>query len=190
MTSKYVSGKLLFWWSLTDRLICSVVRAYILLIYVVSEYLKRIYFRKWCHGLYPGPLGIPHSLDVLREDAMFMGVPVCVCVCMGEMCLRVHEWMTEFACVCVCVCVWWGVRHQLQGRWRMLSFFLWFSENMATVSLFQFLDLYVATKVIKCLKTITKKLHVLSLVYWLLSDLMPKYITKCISRGMKIHFQN
>ncbi len=54
----------------------------------------------------------------------------------------------------------------------MLSFFLWFSENMATVSLFQFLDLYVATKVIKCLKTITKKLHVLSLVYWLLSDLV------------------
>ncbi len=88
MTSKYASGKLLVWGSLTIRLICSVVGAYILLIYIVSEYLKRIYFRKWCHGLYSEPLGIPHSLDVLREDAMFMGVSVCVCVC-----------------VCVCECV-------------------------------------------------------------------------------------
>ncbi len=38
-----------------------------------------------------------------------MCVCVCVCVwvhvCVGEMCLRVHEWMTEFVCVCVCVCV-------------------------------------------------------------------------------------
>ncbi len=26
---------------------------------------------------------------------------VWVHVCVGEMCLRVHEWMTEFVCVCV-----------------------------------------------------------------------------------------
>lgn len=135
--------------------LCSVVRAYILLIYVICEYLKRIYFRKWCHGLYSGPLGIPDSLDGLREDAMFMGVPVTVCV-------HVYAWVI---CVCVCMSGWPSLcvclfdevsdTSSREGS-RVLGFFLWFNENMATVSLFQLLDLYVAAKVIKCLKTFKK----------------------------------
>jgi len=88
----------LFWWSLTGFVLC-VVRAYI------SEYLKRIYFRKWCHGLYSGPRGIPDSLDGLREDAMFIGVPVTVCVsmCMRGWGMLVCAWVDDRVYGCVCV---------------------------------------------------------------------------------------
>lgn len=91
---------------------------------------------------------------------------VCPCVCVGEVCLCVHEWMTEFMCVCLFDEV--SDTSSREGSW-VLSFFFFGSMRIWPLSLFQLLDLYVAGKVIVS-QDLLQNLHVLSLVSWLFSD--------------------